>query len=100
MRGEAHPLREFYPAFTEPARACGEAAEHFLDFCRLHYDEIKSLITERLVQTNEVRRCVYLQAAFAEVIQRMGEHPLSLIELGPSAALNLCWDRYDYGFES
>jgi len=99
MRGEEHALREFYPAFAAPARSCDEASEHFLDFCRRHYDEIKSLISVRLVQTNEVRRCVYLQAAFATVIQRMGERSLSLIELGPSAALNLCWDRYDYGFD-
>ena len=100
LRGETHQLREFYPAFTTPTRACGEAGEYFLDFCRQHHDEIKSLISVRLVQTNEVRRCVYLQAAFAEAMHRMGERPLSLIELGPSAALNLCWDRYDYGFES
>jgi hypothetical protein len=68
MRGEEHALREFYPAFAAPARSCDEAGEHFLDFCRRHYDEIKSLISVQLVQTNEVRRCVYLQAAFATVI--------------------------------
>jgi len=100
LRGEAHPLRKFYSAFEAPARPCREAGEYFVDFCRQHYVEIKSLIAVRLVQTNEVRRCVYLQAAFATVIQRMGERPLSLIELGPSAALNLCWDRYDYGFHN
>ncbi len=100
LRDDKHALREFYPAFVEAVRPCSEAGDHFLDFCRCYDDEIKTLIAARLVQTNEVRRCVYLQEAFATVIERMGERPLALIELGPSAALNLCWDRYDYGFDN
>ncbi len=97
LRGEDHPLREFYPAFTERIRSCEEAGDVFRDFCRQHHEEIKSLITVRLVQTNEVRRCVPVQAAFAYVAGALGKRPLALIELGPSAGFNLCWDQYNYG---
>lgn len=97
LRGVEHPLREFYDAFVETARPSEEAGEPFKDFCQRYRDEIKSLIAVRLVQTNEVRRCVCLQAAFAMVVQTMGDRRLALIELGTSAGLNLCWDQYDYG---
>lgn len=97
LRGEMHPLREFYPTFAEPAKSCSESGACFLDFCRQHYEEIKSLIAVRLVQTNEVRRCVPIQAAFSYVASVMGKRPLALIEIGPSAGFNLCWDQYDYG---
>lgn len=97
LRGEEHALRGFYPALTRSPRPCEEAGEPFKDFCAKHESEIKSLIAVRLVQTNEVRRCVPIQAAFAYVMKTMGDRPLSLIEIGPSAGFNLCWDRYSYG---
>ena len=97
LRGADHPLREFYPALAESLHACEAAAGPFKNFCVSHYSEIKSLIEARLVQTNEVRRCVPIQAAFATMVGAMGKRPLALIEIGPSAGFNLCWDQYNYG---
>ncbi len=43
--------------------------------------------------TNEVGRSALLHAGFREIAKQSGE-PLNLIEIGPSAGLNLVWDRY------
>lgn len=49
------------------------------------------------VQTNEVQRSWGLLPAFLTVADG---RPLDLVELGPSAGLNLYWDRYRYRYGS
>jgi hypothetical protein len=53
--------------------------------------------TEQAVQTNEVQRAWALLPAFLSVADG---RPFDLLELGPSAGLNLLWDRYAYRYSS
>jgi Uncharacterized protein conserved in bacteria (DUF2332) len=91
-------LAQFYPNLTTKPRPCEEAYPHFRAFCLKHADEIRRLVTVYGVQTNEVGRCANLLLAFDRVAQRGGGRPLAMIELGPSAGLNMLWDRYGYDY--
>src|SRR5581483_2233042 len=53
-------------------------------------------VREQSVQTNEVQRTWALLPAFLA----LGHAELDLIELGPSAGLNLVWDRYRCRYEA
>jgi hypothetical protein len=98
MRETAHPLAAFYPTLTRDAPPAADPWPLFRAFCLEHRPEISALLATRLVQTNEVRRCVCLLPAFTWVARRNPERPLALIEIGPSAGLNMLWDRYGYAY--
>jgi hypothetical protein len=97
----AAALRRYYPSLLGPGepvdRGAGlEAA--FRAFCLAHQDEIVALERTRLVQTNEVSRCAALLPAFG-IVASEANRPLWLAEVGASAGLNLCWDRYGYSYQ-
>jgi hypothetical protein len=58
-------------------------------------DWLARFVAEHPVQTNEVQRCWGLLPGF---LTAGDERRLDLIELGPSAGLNLFWDRYGYRY--
>ena len=59
-----------------------------------HRARVRELV-ERGCQTNEVGRSTALIGGFLEVAHR-ARLPLSILEIGASAGLNLRWDRYRY----
>jgi hypothetical protein len=94
LRGAEHPLKRFYPNLNGGARVEGEDPfPHFQDFVAQFRRELAPLIATRVTNTNEVGRSGLLHAAFRAVAKESGE-PLNLIEIGPSAGLNLIWDKY------
>jgi hypothetical protein len=64
-----------------------------------HEDALRARIETHGVQTNEVQRCTMLLPTFLAAAAATGL-PLELIELGPSAGLNLLVDRYRYRYAS
>src|SRR3990172_7050639 len=70
LSGTEHPLAAYYPGIATGKPARSSAYENFREFCLSHRDQIASLVTSRLVQTNVIRRCVCLLPAFATVADR------------------------------
>lgn len=91
-------LRRFYPSLNASADSSIDPSGSFRSFCLAHADAIIQLLKARHVQTNEVARCGYLLPAFSHVWRMGGRKPLFLIEVGTSAGLHLCFDRYAYDF--
>ena len=100
LAGREHELADFYPTVTddptEPETT--DSVPAFREFCLAHADEIRDLLAVRRTQTNSVRRCAALLPAFETVSRRADREPLALVEVGPSAGLNLLWDRYGYEY--
>lgn len=95
LRGADHPLRRFYPNLnggTSPTDL-ESAFPVFRDFVNKHREELAPLVRTRVTNTNEVGRSAILHAGFRALAAEEGE-PLHLVELGPSAGLNLLWDCY------
>ncbi|MGM7723670.1 DUF2332 domain-containing protein [Metabacillus sp. Hm71] len=97
LNGKEHDLREYYPSIVEQPQEVENSFSHFKNFCKLYRDEIISIIESKLVQTNEVRRCAYLYPSFCFIYNKI-KKPLSLIEIGTSAGLQLLWDKYSYSY--
>jgi hypothetical protein len=98
LRGADHPLRRFYPNLNGGTRIGGDPLPHFVDFVGKYRGELAPLIASKVTNTNEVGRSSLLHAAFRAVAMDAGE-PLNLIEIGPSAGLNLIWDRYGVRYQ-
>jgi hypothetical protein len=62
-----------------------------------HRDWLARFVAEQDVQTNEVGRCFALLPAFLLLARASGRR-VDLLELGPSAGLNLLVDRYAYRY--
>lgn len=76
----------------------GEASWDDLDTALEHRGPfLRRWCAEQEVQTNEVQRSWALLPAFLSLADG---RPFDLLELGPSAGLNLLWDRYAYRYSS
>jgi hypothetical protein len=98
LKGVQNPLAAYYPSLSSTTPLSADPYPSFRTFCLEHRERILELISTRLVQTNEVRRCGCLLPAFAVVASRGRGRPLALVEIGASAGLNLLWDRYGYDY--
>ncbi|WP_424000466.1 DUF2332 domain-containing protein [Haloarcula salina] len=98
-RNPGHRLAEYYPSIAAEARdPDGECFPAFREFCLDRADDLHPLLRTRRTQTNAVRRSAVLYPAVATVAEAT-DGPLALVELGPSAGLNLLFDRYRYDYD-
>jgi hypothetical protein len=84
---------------TEPYALSGDW-EDFRAALEARRDFLARFVREQAVQTNEVQRCYALLPAFLVLAREHGAGMLDLVELGPSAGLNLLWDRYAYVYRA
>jgi len=107
LSGAEHPLAAFYDTvgvvrdIPSGSRPRGDVAAAFADFCHLHRTELERLIATRSTQTNEVGRCSALLPGLCHIASEYeGQEPLSLLDLGTSAGLNLLFDDYAYTYRA
>lgn len=88
----------YVPLLAEQPLPAENVFPAFRSFCLDRHEKVSELMRTRTMQMTSVGRCALLLPAFARVASIVGE-PLSIIELGCCAALNLMIDRcaYDYG---
>jgi hypothetical protein len=72
----------------------GDPWPPFRSFLLANADAVAELMVTRTIQTNEVGRSAVLVPAIWTAACRFDGRPLALIEVGPSAGLNLLLDRY------
>jgi hypothetical protein len=93
------------PAWDAPLRLLGGL--HYLvlggragwdDPLEQHRGFLSDFVATQGVQTNEVQRSWVLLPLLLRVAQRTAAAEFDLVELGPSAGLNLLWDRYRYRY--
>ena len=94
-----HRLARYYPSLTADARdPDDDCYPAFREFCFDNADALRQLLSSCRTQTNSVRRSAVLYPAIAHVAARV-DGPVALVELGPSAGLNLLFDRYRYDYD-
>lgn len=94
IRGARHPLSRFYGTLGGAiSPETEDPFADFRDFVLSHRAEVETLIATRVTNTNEIGRSALLHPGL-RVISADAERSLSLIEIGPSAGLNMIWDTY------
>lgn len=106
LSGVDHPLAAYYDTvadvrgfpFEPPA---GDVVAVFTAFCEEQRSELERVIATRTTQTNEVGRCTALLPGLCHIASLYDwDAPLSLLDLGTSAGLNLLFDDYAYTYRS
>ncbi len=98
LRGVDHPLASYYPSVGGCRGPDEDLLMTFHDFCAAHDDMLRSMMSTRKTQTNEVRRSAALLPALQYAVQA-ARSPLALVEVGASAGLNLLMDRFAYRYD-
>lgn len=94
--GRAPELAEFYPGHGSRSWDAVAAARAVESATATHRALVQNVLSGP-PQTNETGRSAVLMPGYAEIARRTGL-PLSILEIGCSAGLNLLWDRFAYRY--
>jgi hypothetical protein len=98
LRGTEHPLQRFYASVGGATAVQDEDPfPDFRDFVLRHRAKLEPLIATRVTNTNEIGRSALLHPGFRTIAAQV-KAPLALIEIGPSAGLNMIWDSYGVNY--
>jgi hypothetical protein len=98
LREPMHPLARVYRGEADDGDdGTTDPTQLFKELVLDRFDALQTVVQSRTIQTNEVGRSAVLLPALTAVHRRVGR-PLALIEIGPSAGLNLFFDRYGYEY--
>ena len=96
---EAETLSAFYPAVSGLPIPEASPWEAFRAFCQVHADQLGPSLRSGRTQTCVVNRCAVILPALAALPRVEANHGrVALLEIGPSAGLNLRLDRYRYEY--
>ena len=104
LSGVQHPLAAHYDTVaatlgSPPQTPTTDVTAAFISFCHDFGPQLTQLIATRRTQTNEVGRCTALLPGLCHIASHDAEGgPLSLLDLGTSAGLNLLFDDYAYAY--
>jgi hypothetical protein len=96
LKNSEHELAKYYPSIQKKQIAAIPFSL-FKTFCTAHENEIKEIISTRIVQTNVINRCSYLMPIFSKIIAAENR-PTTIIDIGTSAGLTLNFDKYEYWY--
>lgn len=88
-----HPLAAYYPNLGGNAATTEQTWQAFRSFALGNSADIREVIGNRSIQTNELGRAALLYPALARASAASGD-PIALIELGCSAGLLLAFDKH------
>lgn len=97
MLTPADTLARWYPRYGGVAAPSEEAYTEFRTFALERRDELVEIGRTRRTQTNEVGRSAVLLPFIASALTSHDE-PVHAVDIGASAGLNLCLDRYAYDY--
>jgi hypothetical protein len=97
LRSGASPVAAYFPSAGASVGDVQRAYPDFRAFCLDHRDELIELLATRTVNTNLVDRTACIWPALRHVASR-ARAPMTLIEIGCSAGLNLLFDSYSYSY--
>ena len=90
LKDPSLPFARFFGDDPEPPEA---AAAEYAAFCASHRDELARILRDRLVQTNVPGRGAAVRLAMHEIGRRVAG-PVTFLEIGPSAGIQLRFERW------
>jgi hypothetical protein len=96
LKNQDNLLAKYYPSIQKRFKT-EIPFSTFKAFCIKNENEIKEIISTRIVQTNVINRCAYLMPIFSKIIADERK-PTTIIDIGTSAGLTLNFDKYEYWY--